>query len=112
MSIEKFVRHVQAVVKKAYDEQFPTLQTPAISYEEGSVYWRVVISSPGSRSVYGFVRRADGAIFKSASWKAPALKSGVRGFLDNYPDTLLTMHGIRYKDGGSYGPVVYPPRPE
>ena len=33
-----------------------------------------------SRSVYCFVRLADGAILKSASWKAPA--KGVRAWLD------------------------------
>ncbi len=31
------------------------------------------------RSAYCFVRRADGAIFKTASWKTPA--KGVRGYV-------------------------------
>jgi hypothetical protein len=112
---EKFLRHVTAVVNAYYGEHFPK-QTPTIEYEEGSVYWRIVSrDNPDygtSRKVYGFVRKSDGAIFKAAGWKAPAVKSGVRGTLDNYPDELLGGHGIAYKNMRSYGPTTYPPRPE
>ena len=50
-----------------------------IEFEPGSKYVKVVkISSGGSRSVHSFVEKETGAIWKAASWKAPA-KNFVRG---------------------------------
>lgn len=113
---EKFVRHVQAVVDTYHEEYHPG-QGAKIVYEEGSVYWKLIseryaFGKEAGRSVYGFVRRSDGAIFKAASWRAPATKPGVRGYLDNYDDKLLGAYGISYKNMGSYGPSVYPARPD
>jgi hypothetical protein len=58
----------------------------AYRYELGKVYARIVMApvlqgvpSEMSRSVYCFIRLQDGAILKSASWKAPA--KGVRAWL-------------------------------
>ena len=50
-----------------------------IEFEPGSKYVKVVkVSSGGSRSVHSFVEKETGAIWKAASWKAPA-KNFVRG---------------------------------
>ena len=50
-----------------------------VEFEPGSKYVKVVkISSGGSRSVHSFVEKETGAIWKAASWKAPA-KNFVRG---------------------------------
>lgn len=50
-----------------------------IEFEPGSKYVKVVkISSGGSRSVHSFVEKETGAIWKAASWKAPA-KNFARG---------------------------------
>lgn len=50
-----------------------------VEFEPGSKYVKVVkISAGGSRSVHSFVEKESGAIWKAASWKAPA-KSFARG---------------------------------
>lgn len=50
-----------------------------VEFEPGSKYVKVVkISSGGSRSVHSFVEKANGNIWKAASWKAPA-KNFARG---------------------------------
>ena len=50
-----------------------------IEFEPGSKYVKVVkISAGGSRSVHSFVEKETGAIWKAASWKAPA-KNFARG---------------------------------
>ena len=50
-----------------------------VEFEPGSKYVKVVkISSGGSRSVHSFVEKETGAIWKAASWKAPA-KNFARG---------------------------------
>lgn len=52
-----------------------------ITLEAGSKNVRVVHQSAGSRSVYCFVRKEDGAILKSAGWKMSA--KGARGSIYN-----------------------------
>jgi hypothetical protein len=50
-----------------------------IEFEPGSKYVKVVkVSSGGSRSVHSFIEKETGAIWKAASWKAPA-KNFARG---------------------------------
>ena len=49
-----------------------------IEFEEGSKYVKVVSVSWGSRSVHSFVEKANGNIWRAASWKAPA-RNFVRG---------------------------------
>lgn len=44
-----------------------------VEVREGRKYWKVVMRTPGSSgSVYAFVDKSTGDIFKPASWKAPA----------------------------------------
>jgi hypothetical protein len=105
-----FVQFVQAVSNAYMDESFPRLPKPKIEVEEGSVYWRVV-RVDNQRSVYCFVRKVDGAIFKAATWKSPALKPGLRGYINDYPNELLGAYGIAYLTGSNIRPRNYPPRP-
>ena len=50
-----------------------------VEFEYGSKYVKVVtISGGGSRSVHCFVEKANGNIWRAASWKAPA-RNFVRG---------------------------------
>lgn len=50
----------------------------AIEFEEGNKYIKVVSLSWGSRTVHSFIEKKTGAIWKAASWKAPA-KNFARG---------------------------------
>ena len=80
---EKFVEGVQHLVAEHYATQFPTLTPSEIRVDAGRVYWKLVKHIPGNQnntSVYCFVRKADGAILKSATWRAPALNHA-RGFV-------------------------------
>lgn len=49
------------------------------------------------RSIYCFIRLADGAILKAASWKAPA--KGVRAWL---ADVLANPSPVHYSTGWLY----------
>lgn len=76
-ALDVFVAATQARLNDDYARNSPTLGVPDLTAERGSKYVRIVKSGGGSRSVFCFVRIADGAVLKAASWKAPA--KGERG---------------------------------
>ena len=66
----------------------------------GRVYWKLIretVSGGGQSSVFAFVRKADGAILKPASWKAPTLNAA-RGFVTDSDYGLCNagVYGVRY----------------
>ena len=93
----EFVEGVKEIVKTHYETHFPTLEPSdgKIRVDKGRVYWKIVRGT----SVYGFVRKSDGAIFKAATWKAPYTKgsSAVRGYVtDDWALDTATEYGIVY----------------
>lgn len=73
---ESYARFNPDGVGKAY--------APEFSVEEGRKYFKVIMSTSGSRSVHAFVDQ-DGNVYKPASFKAPA--KGVRYNLLQDPET-------------------------
>jgi hypothetical protein len=57
---------------------------PEFSVEEGRKYFKVIMSTSGSKSVHAFVDR-DGNVYKAANWKSPA--KGIRYNLLTDPET-------------------------
>ena len=99
-AFEHFVSAAAALVTKYMSKNFPTLPIDIIEVQEGSVYWKIIKRVGASRTVYGFVRKKDGAIFKAAGWKAPYTrgKSAVRGYVtDEFAKNTLTPYGIIYE---------------
>jgi len=64
-----------------------------VEFDEGKKYVKVVsISGGGSRSVFCFVEKENGNIWRAASWKAPA-RNFVRG---NVYDQSTYVDRIRW----------------
>jgi len=100
-AFDTFVEGCDALVKKYRNEKFPTLPEVGIEVMPGRVYWKLVRVEDGhSNSVFGFVRKSDGAIFKSATWKAPFTKgpSAIRGYVNDPNNGLssVTPYGVVY----------------
>jgi hypothetical protein len=75
-------RFIEALTNRELEhnaKNFPTLKPATFSVMPGRVFDKIVTVRSGSRSVYGFVRKSDGAIIKAASWKAPEPKQYERG---------------------------------
>lgn len=51
---------------------FPEGYYKPFTVDAGSKYLRIVSTAGGSRSVYCFVRKEDGAVLKAASFRIPA----------------------------------------
>ena len=79
---------------------------PLLVKKRGRVYWKLILESRSdfggySGTVYGFVRRKDGAIFRAATWKQPETrtKSAIRGYItDEYAEDYFTSHGVVYDE--------------
>ena len=103
-AFETFVEKVQAKISKHFADNYPNLVPPTIAVHPGRVYWKVVREEARfggiSCSVYGFVRKSDGAIFKAASYKAPYTKgaTAIRGNVCDGSNGMdaTTAHSIRY----------------
>jgi|19_taG_2_1085344.scaffolds.fasta_scaffold15647_5 hypothetical protein len=98
---EKYVEGVAELMAEHFAKLNMAIKyVQQIRVDEGRVYWKLVKYIPGNShntSVYGFVRKADGAILKAATWKAPALNHA-RGFVT---DSDYGLH-----NSGEYG-VAY-----
>ncbi len=59
----------QAIVDEHMSTKFPTLAREVLTTTQGKRYIKVVKRG----SVFCFVDKTDGNVYKAASWKAPAL---------------------------------------
>lgn len=100
-----FVEKIQVMIDEHFIKNYTNLSAPTIAVYPGRKYWRIVKEDPPDQfgqqaSVYGFVRKADGAIFKAASWKAPNVKgfSAIRGYVNDSSNGMnaTTPYGIVY----------------
>jgi hypothetical protein len=100
---EHYTRHgVSAIVlgKTFLSESAP----PVLTVNKGRTYWKLVKESRSdfggnSRTVYGFVRISDGAIFRAATWRQPETrtKGAIRGYImDEYCEQYFTQWGVIY----------------
>jgi hypothetical protein len=103
-AFETFVEKIQVKIDEHFTQQYVNLKPPHIAVYPGRIYWKIVREEGedlGTNcSVYGFVRKSDGAIFKAATWKAPYTKgnSAIRGNVCDGSNGMdaTTPYSIRY----------------
>ena len=94
-------RVADKIVGKSY---LTELKPPILTMTKGRVYYKLVLESRSewggaSSTVYGFVRRKDGAIFRAATWRQPETrtKTAVRGHItDEFCMDYFSPHGVIY----------------
>jgi len=91
-----FIDKCDEILKEHYETKFPTLDIPSIKVYQGGKYYKVAKKdgSQNNESVWFFVSKEDGNIWKAASWKAPA-KNFPRGNIltDNAKD-VIGVYGL------------------
>ena len=104
-AFETFVEKIQHMVNEHFAKNYANLTAPTIAVYPGRTYWKIVKEDAPDQfgqqaSVYGFVRKSDGAIFKAATWKAPYTKgqSAIRGYVNDSSNGMnaATPYGIVY----------------
>lgn len=93
-ALNTWLEKAQELISKYYGENFPTLNRPVLSVDEGGKkFLRIVRTDGSSRSVFAFIEVATGNVLKADSWKAPA--KGARGNI--YTAELgVTEYGAKY----------------
>ena len=95
-ALDTFVRTTQQMLHDFYERNFTRVFAPKLTIERGNKNVRIVSNDQsGSRSVFCFVRIADGAILKAAGWKAPA-KHARGSIYVNAGQDALTPYGAAY----------------
>lgn len=77
---------------------------PILTKKKGRVYWKLILENRNdfgghSSTVYGFVRKSDGAIFRPATWKKPETRTrnAIKGFVtEEFPEDYFTAFGVLY----------------
>ena len=87
--LETFAQAVQAAVEAYYTRQGYTHDRPTICVMPGRKFARIVKARAHGRSVYGFVCRATGDLYKAAGWKGPA-RNFTRGNIRD-PRSIATL---------------------
>lgn len=93
-------RFIEALTNREIEynkKNLPNLSPAVFSVNPGRVFDKVVRNGQGSRSVYCFIRKSNGAIIKPATWNAPEPKKYERGNIYN-ADVLkgTNVYGVDY----------------
>ena len=90
------------LLQNFFDEYYKQCKTPEnlwkkIKTYEGGRYIKVATfyGDNCGESVYAFVEKETGAIFKPAGWKAPA-KHARGNIFDQNPISCCNPHGVKY----------------
>jgi hypothetical protein len=97
--VSNFMEHLNNTMDKpdGYEYELNT---------RGSKYFKVEMTSHGSRSVYSFIEKSTGNIFKAAGWSAPA--KGIRGsvlIVDSYKHSDWSGGWLYKIFGNVYGMI-------
>lgn len=93
-----FVLKCQELIDAHFTKNFSNLTPGKLTVNEGRRYWKVVCTSDGGSGqagVYAFVDKNDGAVYKPATWRAPA-KHARGNVSEEKISHFMTSHGPVY----------------
>jgi len=94
-TVEDYVKEIKEASDKDWQRKgYDMSKAPTFHIEAGSKFYRIVITTYGSKSVHCFVDK-QGNIYKASSWRTPA--KGIRGHIDNDKKPLLGWDYYRYR---------------
>ena len=93
--LPEFVDECVAMLNEHYDSKFPNLGCPEVKVSEGGKYYKVIKEQGEyNKSVWFFVSKEDGLIWKPASWKAPARNFPRGNILEDKARDVIGVYGI------------------
>lgn len=97
-ALSNFLTHITAVKEAERVERFSNLPATVYTTERGKKNIRIVTqdSNGNNRSAFCFIRIEDGAVLKSAGWKAPAKHARGTIFTNTPKDYGVDSYGANY----------------
>lgn len=96
-ALQRFIEALTNREVEHTETNYPNLKPGEFYVMPGRVFDKVVVRRSGSRSVYCFIKKENGAIVKAASWKAPEPRKYERGNIF-FADCLIgtNVYGVDY----------------
>ena len=93
--LPEFVDECVAMLNEHYESKFPRLNVPDVKVKEGGKFYKVY-KDEGEyhKSVWFFISKEDGSIWKPASWKAPARNFPRGNILEDKARDVIGVYGI------------------
>ena len=93
--LPEFVGECVAMLNEHYETKFPRLNVPDVKVKEGGKFYKVY-KDEGEyhKSVWFFVSKEDGLIWKAASWKAPARNFPRGNILEDKAKDVIGVYGL------------------
>ena len=93
--LQDFIGECAAMLNEHYETKFPRLNVPDVKVKEGGKFYKVY-KDEGEyhKSVWFFVSKEDGLIWKAASWKAPARNFPRGNILEDKARDVIGVYGI------------------
>lgn len=93
--MNEFLKECEEMLKEHYDEKYSNLQVPKIKVYPGSKYYKIAkVINSYQESVWFFVSKEDGLIWKPASWKAPARNFARGNILEDKAKDVIGIYGL------------------
>ena len=90
-----FLKECEEMLQEHYSEKFSRLQVPEIKVYTGGKYYKIAKKdSSHNESVWFFVSKEDGLIWKAASWKAPARNFPRGNILEDKAKDVIGVYGL------------------
>ena len=95
-ALNLFIADAQKNIDEHFAKHYPNLTPTKLTVDKGGVRFLRVVKNDGShsRSVFCFVEKATGNVYKAASWKAPA--KGIRGNILRPALDSVSIYGAHY----------------
>ena len=93
--LPEFLGECVAMLNEHYETKFPRLNVPDVKVKEGGKFYKVY-KDEGEyhKSVWFFVSKEDGLIWKPASWKSPAKNFPRGNILEDKARDVIGVYGI------------------
>ena len=95
--LDGFLEQCNEMLKEHYDSKFDgSLAAPDIKVYPGGKYYKISKKEKrsSSESVWFFVSKDDGNIWKAASWKAPAKNFPRGNILEDVAKDVISVYGL------------------
>ena len=90
-----FLTQCEEMLQEHYSEKFSRLQVPEIKVYTGAKYYKIAKKDNSrNESVWFFVSKEDGLIWKAASWKAPARNFPRGNILEDKAKDVIGVYGL------------------